>query len=204
MDPLEIARQIQGAVLAATRPIAATMRAMIGRAALKAIAEANGLRLVQVQVREGELRDRVEHFEPYGFTGYAPPGAEAIVAHVQAVSGHPVVLVIADRRYRPKDLLEGEVAVFSKFAQLFKLDKDGNAILSAPGNIVLNAGGDVLANAEGKFEANAEGEARLHGSTRTIVECEGHGSELLPDRENTWTIGAVPGAANPINPPRIP
>lgn len=186
------------------QPLSARVSAMIGRVALKGITEAHGLRLVQVVVREGEVRDGVEHFEPYGYTGYAPPGAEGVLVHVGGVGGHPILLVLADRRYRPKDLSEGEVALWSKFAQLFKLDKNGDIICTAPRDMVFTAGRDIKFAPVRDFDFDAGRDGHVRGTARFIYECNGHGWEILPDRVNAYTIGSVAGATNPINAPRIP
>ena len=82
---------------------------MIGRAVLKVIDDSTGLQIVQVEALAGEVIDRAERIQSYGFTSHPLPGADALVLAVGGMRQHPVVLV-DDRRHRLKDLEEGEVA----------------------------------------------------------------------------------------------
>jgi phage baseplate assembly protein V len=66
---------------------------------------------LQMRLTAGEVKDDLEHFEPYGFTSNPLPGAEAITAFLGGDRSHGVVLVVADRRYRFKALESGEVAI---------------------------------------------------------------------------------------------
>ncbi|MCM0018497.1 MAG: phage baseplate assembly protein [Tagaea sp.] len=169
----------------------ARVSAMIGRCLLRAIAsEAGGFRRVRVQTRAGSLRDGVEQFEPYGLSAAPHPSddPQGVVAELGGMSGLPVVVVVHCAGPRPRDLEPGEVALYSRFGQLIKMDADGNVTLTAPG----------------KIEIAALGEARLRSATRTVVECNGHGSAILPDKVDAWTIGAVAGSSNPIAAPRLP
>lgn len=85
---------------------------MIGRAVLKVIDDSTGLQIVQVEALAGEVIDRAERIQSYGFTSHPLPGADALVLAVGGMRQHPVVLV-DDRRHRVKDLGEGEVAVYT-------------------------------------------------------------------------------------------
>jgi len=187
--------------------IAARLQALIGKCLLRAIAaEGGGFRKLQIQIRGDSLRDGVDHFEAYGLTS-APHAADnpiGVVAELGAMAGLPVVLVVHCGGPRPRDLAPGEVALYSRFGQMLKLDADGNAILSAPGNIVLQAGGDILGTAQGSAELDGATEARLRSAARTVVECNGHGSAILPDHTDTWTDDAVAGDHANIAAPRIP
>ena len=58
--------------------VAGRVRLAIGRAVLGLVNDAAKLQAVQVMVRSGEVRDRAEHFQHYGFTSVPLPGAEGI------------------------------------------------------------------------------------------------------------------------------
>lgn len=93
--------------------LASRTRLMVGRCILEAINAGTKLQSVQIQVRAGEVREHVEHFQPYGYTSVPHPGAEGISVAVGGSTDHQVVICIDDRRFRLTDLLEGEVALYT-------------------------------------------------------------------------------------------
>lgn len=66
---------------------------------------------LQIRLTAGELKDGVEHFEPYGFTSNPHPGAEVLTAFLGGDRSHAVVLVASDRRYRISEVAPGEVVI---------------------------------------------------------------------------------------------
>lgn len=68
---------------------------------------------LQIRLTAGELKDGVEHFEPYGFTCNPLPGAEVLTAFLGGDRSHAVVLVASDRRYRVSEIKPGEVVIFT-------------------------------------------------------------------------------------------
>lgn len=85
---------------------------LLARAVLSTASQSK-LQVLQVQILDGEGKDGVELFEPYGLTGFALPGAESVLAFLSGNRNHGIALVQTDRRYRPTDLQPGEVAVFN-------------------------------------------------------------------------------------------
>ncbi len=75
---------------------------------------AKKMRVVQFLGLGGRKISDKEHWEPYGFTSEPEPGAENLYANLNESSDHVAVLCIADRRYRPTDLLSGEVVLYRK------------------------------------------------------------------------------------------
>ncbi|MFJ4143528.1 phage baseplate assembly protein V [Pseudomonas sp. NPDC089734] len=71
------------------------------------------LQALQMRLTAGEIKDDMEHFEPYGFTSNPLAGAEGIAAFIGGDRSHGIVLVVADRRYRLKALEAGEVAIYT-------------------------------------------------------------------------------------------
>ena len=159
---------------------------MAMRGTVSLINSGSKMQTLQVRMRGDELKDGVEHFEPYGFTSKAHAGSEAIFLSFGGDRSHTVAIVVADRRYRLKALEDGESALYDDLGQVVYLTREGIKIHT-----------DLDIDMRGR-------EVRIHANERLIVECNGHGEEWLPDRKNTWTNGAVPGSSNPIHPPEIP
>ncbi|KOP55996.1 Phage baseplate assembly protein V [Pseudomonas tremae] len=71
------------------------------------------MQALQMRLTAGEVKDDMEHFEPYGFTSHPLAGAEGIAAFIGGDRSHGLLLVVADRRYRLKGLESGEVAIYT-------------------------------------------------------------------------------------------
>ncbi len=93
--------------------VAGRVRLMVGRCILEAINPSTKVQSVQIQVRAGEVREKVEHFQAYGYSSVPHPGAEGICVAVGGSSDHQVVVCIDDRRFRLTNLVEGEVALYT-------------------------------------------------------------------------------------------
>lgn len=176
------------------RPVRNAVALLVGRAVLAAVNDSGGLQRVQVVMLADEVHDNVERFQNYGLTSAPLSGAEAVALAAGGNRSHLVVVAMDDRRHRPKNLKPGEVMLYDHLGKYIRLAEDGFLEISAPKIRLLGSETIELYGAV----------TRVHSTERTIVECSGHGKELLPDRENTWTMGAVAGTANPINPPEIP
>lgn len=71
------------------------------------------LQELQVKLLAGEIKDGMEHFEPYGFTSNANAGAEVLAGFFGGNRSHGVVICVADRRFRLQGLESGEVALYT-------------------------------------------------------------------------------------------
>lgn len=126
---------------------------MLARGAVTLANAAHKLQTLQVSLLNDEAKDELEYLEPYGFTSHPNPGAEALAAFIEGDRSHGVVLVAADRRFRPVNLAVGDVAIYNDHAMVIKLTKDGIVITGGtkPINIsgvpqVNVTGGDVIAD----------------------------------------------------------
>lgn len=164
----------------------ARVRTMVSRAVLRLVAEAAGVQLVQVQDRGGTPIDGAEHLQAYGFASSPLSGAEAIVLAVGSSRSHPVVIVIADRRYRPP-LEPGEAILHDDQGQLVHIHRDG-----------------VLVKAAGKTVRIEAGEIELAATDRIKLDVAGRGFTYKPTQTEAWTTGSAADSAHPISPPEHP
>jgi len=95
------------------QPLRDRVMLMVARAVLRLVNDAAGIQRVQFSALKGETRGNAEHFQPYGFTSVAHPGAEAVVLFLGGNRDHPIVVVIDDRRYRIQGLQGGELAIYT-------------------------------------------------------------------------------------------
>lgn len=111
--------------------LASRIRLMLGRAILKLVNDATGIQSMQVELLSDEVQDDVERFQDYGFTSRPHPEAEAIVACMGGLRSHSVIIAVDDRRFRLKNLQEGEVALYDDLGNLVKLGRDALEIVGA-------------------------------------------------------------------------
>lgn len=82
------------------------------------------MRTIQAETMAGDLRDDVEHFEPYGFTSEPKTGAEPLIVALDG-DRDPIAICVADRRYRLTGLTSGEVALYDDQGQEVVLAREG-------------------------------------------------------------------------------
>jgi phage gp45-like len=126
------------------RPIVTRIANSISRAALHLVDDTAKLQRVQVVVlADSEPLDAAEHFQPYGYTSVPLSGAEAVVLCPNGDPGHPLVVAVSDRRYRPTGAAPGEVTVYNHTG--------AKAIFKANGDIEIQpaAGREVFVRSEG-------------------------------------------------------
>ncbi|CRY77055.1 phage baseplate assembly protein V [Yersinia intermedia] len=152
---------------------------MLVRAVVRRLDSSSKNQMLQIQMIADELKDNIEHLEPYGFTSAAHTGAEAFAAFPDGDRSHGVVLVVADRRYRIKGLKDGEVAIYSDEGDSIIL-KRGNKIEVNTKKYIVNAEEKAVFNtplieATGVIKAvgNIESEADVKDKTGTMADMRG-------------------------------
>lgn len=138
------------------------LRLMVSRAILKLVDDAKQLQELQVSMLDGEARNIVERFQDYGFTSVPFAEAEAIALAVGGSRSHMVVLAVDDRRYRKRDMEEGEVALYT--------DEGDYIILKRDRIIEVKAGEKLLVDAP---EAEFTGNVHVAGN----ITCDGDVSD---------------------------
>ena len=112
----------------------AARRAYLGvtRGTLVQAGDQTKMQEVTVRARFGRMLTNVEHWHPYGFTSVPLPPtdqeqnqAEALITYLGGSPDHPVVIGIADRRHRPKNMKPGESAHHDDQKQHVHLTRDG-------------------------------------------------------------------------------
>jgi hypothetical protein len=85
---------------------------------------------------KGETRDKIESPQNYGFTSVVMPAtkgkdgqisesAEAFISFIGGNRSFPVAAIMDDRRFRLKELLQGDVAMFDHLQHQLHFNKDG-------------------------------------------------------------------------------
>jgi len=117
----------------------------------------NKMREVQIQLADGEVRDKVEHYEPFGFTSemITDGKTDSVVVFTDESRGLGMVVCVADRRYRPTDLKPGEVCVYDKKGRKVYFKEDGIVVEGVDSPVTVNTSSKVIINAS-SVEINAD------------------------------------------------
>jgi phage gp45-like len=119
-------------------PLAQRIANLLARGAVTLVDASKKLQTLQVALLDDEAKDLIEHLEPYGFTSNPPVGAEVLVGFIEGDRSHGVAIVASDRRYREKNLLPGEVALYDQWAHFIKITQTGiiiNGNVTITGNV---------------------------------------------------------------------
>lgn len=119
--------------------LAARISNMLARGSVAAANAHGKLQRLQVRLLAGEVKDEVEHFEPFGFTSNPIPGAEALGVFLDGDRSHGVVVVVADRRYRLQGLQGGEVALHDAFGNYCHFKSDGTLAILASTAVAIDS-----------------------------------------------------------------
>lgn len=104
---------------------------MVSRCTVALVNTALKMQGLQIRLLAGEVKDSVEHMEPYGFTSAPHPGAEGVAVFPGGDRSHGVVIVAADRRYRLQGLETGEVALHDDQGMCVHLTREGPVVKAA-------------------------------------------------------------------------
>jgi len=136
------------------RPLRNAIALMLNRASVKLADGSQARQTLQLTVMKGELRDGVEHWQPFGFTALPQGGAQAIAARLGGHSDHMVALVVEMPAHRPTDLQGGESAMYNAYGHRLVLLKDGTALLRCQ---KLRVEGDIESTGEIKDRCDSDG-----------------------------------------------
>jgi phage baseplate assembly protein V len=118
---------------------------MLARGVVALVDAAKKLQGLQVRLMAGEVKDGVEHAEPYGFTSNPHAGAEAFVGFIGGDRSHAVAFVVCDRAARLQGLQSGEVAIYTDEGDCLVL-KRGRVAELTTGTFRVNASEGVEFN----------------------------------------------------------
>lgn len=134
------------------------IKALLARGTLIMSDDKPKMRTIQSEFLKGDVREGLEHFEPYGWTSKAKAGAECLGLFFNGDRSHGVVVATADRRFR-LHVEEGEVAIFDDLGQKVHLTRSGISIVT---------GLNVTAEVGGSLSADVAGSATLKAASVTI------------------------------------
>jgi len=136
---------------------------LLSRGKVKLSNRASKMRELQAEFLAGEVRDELEHIEPYGFSSepITDGKAEAFVMFLDGNRSNGIVFCVADRRYRITNMESGEVAIFDDQGQKVYLQR-GGILLETPKNLTAKVGGSTTLTSSGNVDITAP-QTTIHG-----------------------------------------
>lgn len=185
---------------------------VIGRAVLAAIKNDEKTQKVQVVALYDETITNIERFQEYGLETYPKKEAEVLINFINGNRDQGIVSCIHDRRYRPQNLSEGDVMLYThenKDNDDFHIHLKTNKGMSIKGDVI-NIGSDtdhtITITKTGKT-------VDIVGTGVNIGAASGHKAVCLEDlvdsintfistfNSHTHTVAAAPG---PTTMPLVP
>lgn len=94
-------------------PVQRKIFLLLGRALLTAVNNAEGTQKIRIVALDNETITDAERFQEYGFETYPHTDAEVAMIFLNGNRDHGIAVCVHDRRYRPKDLVEGEICAYT-------------------------------------------------------------------------------------------
>lgn len=118
-------------------PMQRSISNMAARATVALVNATGAMQRVQVRLLNNEAKSNLEHFETYGLTSNPQTGAEGVGLFFSGDRSHGVVICVGDRRFRLKNLVPGEVALYDDLGQKIHLTRDGIVIDGAGKDLLI-------------------------------------------------------------------
>lgn len=160
---------------------------MIARGVVELVNDSLKCQGLQVSLLTDEVHDDVERFQDYGITSVPFTGSEALYLSVGANRAHGVVVCVNDRRSRPKDLVEGDVCLYT--------DKGERVYLNRVDDVV-----HLGAKSAAEFVALAEKTKTELDALKATIDTFINAHNAPGSHVTTATVGpsAVPGIITPF------
>lgn len=113
--------------------IRAEVHNMISRGVITEVDDARLMQSIGLRLQNGHKPTKVEHWHPYGMTYHPHADAEVLAFAVNGDRDHIVALPGADRRYRLKNMAQGELAIHDDQGQKVHFTRGGVMVESALG-----------------------------------------------------------------------
>lgn len=90
-----------------------SLKNLLARGTVVLVSAAAKMQKMQVRLLANEVKDGMEHFEPYGFTSNPLAGADVLAVFFGGDRSHGVIICAGDRRFRLQNTAPGEVALYT-------------------------------------------------------------------------------------------
>jgi len=143
-------------------PVRRRIMNIISRGINRGVDDTKGIQRMKSSLFSDEIHDRMERFQEYGFTSVPKVGAEAIAIFHSGNREHGIIIAVDDRRFRLKNLQEGEVAIYTDEGDKIHFKRDKKIDIETS-ELTINATAKVIVNTQ---------EATVTANTTTVTSPE--------------------------------
>jgi phage baseplate assembly protein V len=192
-------RDVQQLVARMLEPVGRRIRLMVARAVVTAIADAGKIQSAQVKLLDGEVRDAVEILHQYGFTSIPHGQPEGLYFSVGGDRDHGVMICVADRQFRLKNIAPGEVALYDDLGQKVHLTRGGIVVDGAGLPIAVQNTPVVTVTADTKVSlvtplVETTGDLHVAGNIHSALSIVADGE--ISDQGGTKSMSGMRGVFN--------
>lgn len=127
---------------------------VFGKARVKIVNDAGDAQMIQARFGGDELIDRLPRFAEFGFTSVPPNDSEVLAIFLAGDRSNAAVIASHHSGSRPRNLNEGESAIFNQVGVRILLTKDGLVIEGACLPVTINGTPNLTVNASNGVDLN--------------------------------------------------
>lgn len=94
-------------------PILNKINLMFSQCVIKIVTDKNKTQTIQTELQDGEVREKVERWQEYGFTCNPPSNSEALCLFLGGERDRGFIIATENKNYRVLNLKEGEVCLYT-------------------------------------------------------------------------------------------
>lgn len=175
------------------------LKSTLARGIIHLVQDEGGRQFCQVTVLSGEVKNRVERIQSFGFSSVPPSGTAAIIAFMGADRGKPVIIGDNDPAARFNGQAPGESAQYDAFDQHIVMRQDGSIEIQTGGNLIIKSAekirmetallevtGEIIDRAQSGGQSMADMRAVFNTHTHNENDAHNHGPTASPNQ----TMGA--------------
>lgn len=121
---------MRDALQRALDPFSRKIASLVVLGLVKLVYKSDKQQQLQAAMLDGELRDKLKHYQNYGFTHHPHNDAECLTLFANGDKAEGLVVAVNDRRYHMQ-VEQGEVALYDDQKQVVYLTRDGIRIETA-------------------------------------------------------------------------
>ncbi len=119
-------------------PLAEKINNIVSKCTINKIYDKSKTQTMQIELYTDEVREKVEHWQSYGFSSHVPKESEGICLFLGGERDRGIIIATEDKNSRINNLEEGEACIYTKERDKIHLKK-GNLIEIETKNIQINA-----------------------------------------------------------------
>jgi phage baseplate assembly protein V len=118
-------------------PLAEKINNIVSKCSINKTNDKTKTQTMQIELYTDEVREKVEHWQSYGFSSHVPKESEGICLFLGGERDQGIVIATEDKDSRITNLEEGEACIYTKEKDKIHLKK-GNIIEIETKNIQIN------------------------------------------------------------------